>query len=179
MEIPHLLADLRRFVTTTFAEVDAWFDQPAAGGWTTDEVLIHIGLTNHYLLILIEKGTAKALANAQGLDLAIALTHYQFSHKKLAAIGVLHGFDWVRPDHMEPREHPQPLPAVRQQLHAQLAQVIACLNRLPHGEGVLYSTTMTVNDLGKLNVYEYVYFLAQHARRHLKQMQDNAAAGVL
>jgi len=191
MEIHHLLADLRRFVTTTFAEVDAWFGQPAAlrayppadGGWTTDEVLIHIGLTNHYLLILIEKGTAKALANAQGLDLATELAHYQFPHEKLAAIGVLHGFDWVRPGHMEPREHSQPLPAVRQQLHAQLAQVLACLDRLPHGEGVLYSTTMTVNGLGKLNVYEYVYFLAQHARRHLTQMRDNAAeyaaAGVL
>jgi hypothetical protein len=34
---------------------------------------------------------------------------------------------------------------------------------------------MSVNNLGKLNVYEYVYFLAQHARRHLTQMQDNAA----
>ena len=34
---------------------------------------------------------------------------------------------------------------------------------------------MTVNGLGKINVYEYSYFLAQHARRHLTQMQDNAA----
>jgi hypothetical protein len=34
---------------------------------------------------------------------------------------------------------------------------------------------MSVNELGKLNVYEYVYFLTQHARRHLTQMQDNHA----
>ena len=78
MEIHSLLAELRSFVTDTFAEVDTWFDQPADlrayspadGGWITDEVLTHIGLTNHYLLILIEKGTAKALTSAQGLDLA-------------------------------------------------------------------------------------------------------------
>jgi hypothetical protein len=177
------LAELRGFATDTFAEVDAWFDQPAAlraylptdSGWTTDEVLTHIGLTNHYLLILIEKGTAKALANAQNLDLAAELAHYQFPREKLAAIGVLHAFDWVRPGHMEPREHPQLLAAVRQQLHAQLAQTLACLDRLPNGEGLLYTTTMTVNGLGRLNVYEYVYFLAQHARRHLTQMRDNAA----
>ncbi len=183
MNIQPFLAELRSFVTGTFAEVDTWFDQPADlrayppadGGWTTDEVLTHIGLTNHYLLILIEKGAAKALANAQGLDLATELARYQFPREKLAAIGVLHAFDWVRPGHMEPRAHPQPLPAVRQQLRAQLAQTLACLDRLPHGEGLLYGTTMTVHDLGKLNVYEYVYFLAQHARRHLTQMQDNAA----
>ena len=34
---------------------------------------------------------------------------------------------------------------------------------------------MSVTNLGKLNVYEYSYFLAQHARRHLTQMQENAA----
>jgi len=183
MEIHGLLADLRSFVTDTFAQIDTWFDQPADlrafspadGGWTTDEVLIHIGLTNHYLLILIEKGTAKALANTQGIDLAAELARYQFPHAKLAAIGTLHAFDWVRPAHMEPRDHPQPLPAVRQQLRTQVAQTLACLDRLPNGEGVLYHTTMTVNGLGKINVYEYIYFLAQHARRHLTQMQDNAA----
>jgi hypothetical protein len=58
------------------------------------------------------------------------------------------------------------LPAIRQQLRDQLAQALGYL---------LYQTTMSVNNLGKLNVYEYVYFLAQHARRHLTQMQDNAA----
>jgi len=183
VDIQPLLAELKSFVTDTFAEVDTWFDlpadlrtyQPADGGWTTDEVLIHIGLTNHYLLILIEKGTAKALANVQGLDLATELAHYQFPREKLASIGVLHAFDWVRPAHMEPRDHPQPLPAVRQQLHAQVAQTLACLDQLPNGEGLRYYTTMTVNGLGKINVYEYVYFLAQHARRHLTQMQANAA----
>lgn len=183
MDIQPFLTEVRGSVTDTFAEVDAWFDQPAAlrayppadGGWTTDEVLTHIGLTNRYLLILVEKGTAKALANAQNLDLATELAYYQFPREKLATIGVLHAFDWVRPGHMEPREHPQPLPAVRQQLHAQLAQTLACLDRLPHGEGLLYATTMTVNGLGRLNLYEYIYFLAQHARRHLTQMRDNAA----
>ncbi len=182
MEIHGLLTELRRFLRETFAAVDGWFDQPADlrayqpadGGWTIDEVLIHIGLTNHYLLILIEKGTAKALQNTRGLDLAAELATYQFPREELAAIGVLHAFDWVRPDHMEPRNFPKPLPEVRQQLHAQLAQTLACLDRLPNGEGLLCQTTMTVNNLGKINVYEYSYFLTQHAHRHLTQMQDNA-----
>jgi hypothetical protein len=126
------------------------------------------------LLILIQKGTTKALANTQGRDLATELANYQFPHAKLAAIGVLRAFAWVRPAHMEPHHNKLPLPAIRQQLRAQLAQALGHLDELPNGEGLLYQTTMSVNNIGKLNVYEYCYFLAQHARRHLTQMQENA-----
>jgi len=183
MDTPPFIAELHTELTITFAAVDAWFDesalvrefQPADQGWTIDEVLTHIALTNHFLLILIEKGTTKASANALGADLAGALTSYELPRERLAAIGVLHAFAWERPAHMEPRTARQPLADVRQQLKQQLTQARACLDRLPHGEGLLYQTTMTVNGLGKLNVYEYVYFLAQHARRHLTQLQENAA----
>ncbi|MVN75607.1 DinB family protein [Hymenobacter sp. HMF4947] len=182
MEIRSLIAEVNSFLISTFAQVDAWFDQPAAlrsyrpadQGWTIEEILLHIGLTNHFLLILIEKGTAKALLNTRGLNLATELAHYQFPREKLAAIGVLHAFSWVRPEHMEPRTAAQSLPATRQQLHEQLAQALSCLAQLPAGEGILHQTTMTVNSLGKINVYEYIYFLAQHAHRHLAQMQENA-----
>ncbi|MBN8787104.1 MAG: hypothetical protein J0I84_08435 [Terrimonas sp.] len=46
---------------------------------------------------------------------------------------------------------------------------------MKNGEGVLYKTTMTVNDLGKIDVYEYIYFLAQHGQRHVTQMEKNEA----
>lgn len=183
MDIASLLAEPRSYLTATFALVDAWFDQPAAQrayrpadlGWTTDEVLAHIGLTNHFLLILIQKGTAKALANTQARDLATELAHYQFPAEKMAAIGVLHAFEWVRPTHMEPHHNQRSLPALRQQLRDQQQQALGTLDELPNGEGLLYQTTMSVHDLGKLNVYEYLYFLALHARRHLTQMQENTA----
>jgi hypothetical protein len=183
MEIALLIAELRAELQDAFSRVDAWYDKPttlreylpADQGWTIDEVLNHIGLTNHYLLILIEKGVAKALSNSQGRSLSVELAAYEFPRAKLAAIGALHAFPWARPEHMEPRRYPRPPQAVRAQLHEQLAQLRTCLDRLAHGEGLLYQTTMTVNELGKLNVYEYVYFLTQHARRHLTQMHDNEA----
>lgn len=181
MNIALFLHELKADLRATFALVDRWFDQPASlltylpddQGWTIDEILNHLGLTNHYLLILIEKGATKGLANVQGRDLPMELACYQFPREKLAAIGALHAFPWSRPEHMEPRTHPRPQPVVRQQLHDQLTQLLTCLDQLAHGEGLLYQTTMSVNGLGKLNVYEYVYFLAQHARRHLTQMQHN------
>ena len=183
MKISLLIAELQAELHDTFAQVDAWFDRPASlrafipddQGWTIDEVINHIGLTNQYLLILIEKGAGKALANAQGRDLSVEIATYQFPRERLAAIGTLHAFSWARPAHMEPRTNLRPQQVVRQQLHDQLAQLLRCLGRLAQGEGLLYQTTMSVNELGKLNVYEYVYFLAQHARRHLTQMQDNEA----
>jgi hypothetical protein len=183
MAIQHQLADLRHFLQVTFAEVDTWFDQPVAfldyvpadQGWSGAEILTHIGLTNHYLLILVEKGTTKALQNSRNLDVATELATHPLAPARLEAIGALHAFDWVRPDHMEPRRFPKPLTQVRQQLHDQLVQALGCLDRLPAGQGVLHQTTMSVNNLGKLNVYEYLYFLAQHARRHVRQLQENAA----
>jgi len=183
MELQQQLADFRAFLQATFAAVDAWFDQPAAfldyvpadQGWSGSEILTHIGLTNHYLLILIEKGTAKALHNSRGQDLATELAAQPLNPARLASIGVLHAFAWLRPAHMEPRAFPKPLPLVRQQLREQLTQALACLDRLPTGQGVLCQTTMTVNSLGKLNVYEYLYFLAQHAQRHVRQLAENAA----
>ncbi|MBP7554952.1 MAG: hypothetical protein KA821_01715, partial [Chitinophagaceae bacterium] len=45
------------------------------------------------------------------------------------------------------------------------------LHSMPNGEGIVYKTTMTVNNLGKIDVYQYIYFLAQHASRHITQMQ--------
>ncbi len=44
---------------------------------------------------------------------------------------------------------------------------------MKNGEGLICKTTMTVNELGKINVYEYIYFLSLHAQRHITQMKNN------
>jgi DinB superfamily len=178
MDIQNIIAEIRDFLTTTFATVDTWFDkdaalrqyQPQNGGWCIDQILEHIALTNHFLLILIDKGTQKALANAAQCDLAEALRDYTFHRDQLTEVGLHQSFDWIRPAHMEPTGAKTPA-EVRQQLHEQVQRCLACLDQLKHGEGVLHKTTMTVNDLGKIDVYEYVYFLAQHGQRHVTQME--------
>ncbi len=50
--------------------------KPGNGGWTINEILEHIGLTNHFLLILIDKGTNKALQNVHKLDLQTELQNH-------------------------------------------------------------------------------------------------------
>ncbi|UOQ50857.1 DinB family protein [Hymenobacter cellulosivorans] len=180
MQLQATITEIRESLTTTFASLSQWFDKPAElrayrpqhGGWTINEILEHIGLTNHYLLILITKATRKALLNAPGADLAAEVGSHVFQREKLADIGRHQSFAWVRPEHMEPTGT-RPLPEVRAQLQEQLSQCLTSLDQLKNGEGVLYKTTMSVNDLGKINVYEYLYFLAQHGQRHLTQMAKN------
>ncbi|UOQ70084.1 DinB family protein [Hymenobacter cellulosilyticus] len=180
MTLPALIAEISTSLTGTFARIDTWFDKdarlrayrPAAGGWTIDEVLEHIGLTNHFLLILIAKGTTKALQKAALTELPTTLTHDDFQLDKLTEIGQHQSFAWVRPEHMEPTGS-KPLAEVRMQLREQVQQCLGYLEQLKNGEGLLYKTTMSVNSLGKINVYEYLYFLAQHGRRHLTQLDKN------
>jgi hypothetical protein len=182
MQIQTLIQEIRTLLRDAFARVDTWFDQPVEvqnfqppnGGWTVAEILEHISLTNFFLLKLIDKGAEKALKNAGNFDLAEALQDYHFNRDKLDEIGIHKSFSWVRPEHMEPTGE-KPLPEVRSLLQQQLSRCLQHLDDLPNGEGILHKTTMTVNDLGKIDVYHYLYFLAKHAERHLTQMERNLA----
>ncbi len=76
MDIFRFIQDIKVHLKLTFDRVDQWFDkdnrtldyQPSNGGWTVRQILEHVYLTNFYLLILIEKGSKKALKNYQNLD---------------------------------------------------------------------------------------------------------------
>lgn len=180
MDIHNTLSKIRATLMDTFGQIDHWFDvafdlqnyRPLNGGWTIREVLEHIALTSHFLLKLIDKGGEKALKNINGLDLKSELAHYRFETIKLDEIGVYQSFPWVRPEHMEPTGT-RPVPEIRQEMKDHLARCLAHLDNMPNGEGILYKTTMTVNDLGKIDVYSFIYFLAKHAERHIAQMERN------
>lgn len=180
MNMEAIITDIRIFLTDTFTTIDTWFDKdekvrsyrPENKGWTINEILEHIGLTSHFLLILIDKGSKKALANTNKFDLNAELQNYSFHYDKLTEIGLHNSFTWIRPEHMEPKGE-RTLTEVRTQLKEQVAHCFGILDQLKNGKGILYKTTMTVNDLGKIDVYEYIYFLAQHGQRHVTQMEKN------
>lgn len=178
MNVHDAIAEVRDHLSRSHAAVDPWFDKPAAlrafhptdGGWNIDQVLEHLALTSHFLLKLIEKGRDKALKNTQGRDLEAELAAFRWGSDKLEQIGMSRAFAWIRPEHMEPRGE-RSLSEIREEIRAQYARCSAVLDDLKRGEGLLCLTTMTVNDLGKLNVYEYVWFLSLHAVRHVGQME--------
>ena len=97
---------IRADLLTTFAELDRWFDRPLTllhfrpeKGWTIAQVLEHISLTNHFLLLTLDKQTKRAVERAKRGD---TISTQPSDLELLNTIGVRGSFHWERPEHMEP-----------------------------------------------------------------------------
>ena len=168
---------IHRELISAFASLDSWFDRDEKflaenhdERWSASQILEHVMLTNQYLLILIEKGAHRAKSIAQEKDFREQLTHYDFENSALSEVGVHKSFSWDNPEHMEPKGA-KTLNEIRRELRSQLHQCLCLLDSICNGEGVLYRITMTVNNLGKLDVYQYLYFLVLHVKRHITQLE--------
>ncbi|MDM5278282.1 DinB family protein [Paenibacillus silvae] len=177
MNIHQTILFIDKELTQTLGDYQGWFDLNAEVltfkpqvGWSIEQILEHVTLTNHFLLILIRKGKRKAIELSKKKDLNSSLESYQFNLKELEAIAEHKSFDWIRPEHMEPKGD-QELGQIKSLLDNQIQECKEILQEMKNGEGILYQTTMTVNNLGKIDVYQYIYFLCQHAKRHLVQIQ--------
>lgn len=169
------VAQVRRTLRDVASDVEPWFDvaedlqrfRPATGGWTISEVLEHITLTNHFLLLTCEKYRAIALQRAGRGDRP---PDGESDLDRMAVIGERSSFVWKRPEHMVPKGG-RPVAHFRTVLQAQWSECHAVLDSLAGGEGALCAITMSVNALGKIDLYQWIYFLALHARRHVQQME--------
>jgi len=176
--IQNIIDRIRGELGKTFDDLFHWFEIddklldhiPANGGWTIRQILEHISLTNHFLLILIRKGTMKSIEIANNTEYSSLLIDYDLDWEKLKMIGEHRSFEWNRPGHMEPTSEIL-LIEVKEKLFEQKHECLSLLSQVPNGEGVLYKTMMSVNNLGKIDVYHYIYFLVQHINRHLMQMK--------
>jgi hypothetical protein len=164
---------IRETLCTVFAEVDSWFDRPeevrfrpASGGWSIDHILEHITLTNRFLMLTLRKWVGIARQRAGRGD---PVPEGESDLGRLEIIGVRGSFGWVRPEHMEPTGTLSSA-EVRDTLRRQLGECLILLERMRGGIGAMCRVTMTVNALGKIDLYQWLCFLAQHARRHLHQL---------
>ena len=173
------IARVRSALVDTFDQVDPWFDKPAAvrsykpssGGWTIDEVLEHVTLTSHFLMIVIRNSARTALKRAAA---GAAIAAGESDLDLLEPIGRRGAFTWSRPEHMIPTGT-VPSGEVRERMREQRRECLEILEQLGGGEGALHRVRMSVNQSGKLDIYQWLYFLSQHARRHIDQMQENEA----
>src|SRR4051812_49605479 len=98
---------VRDALCSVFAEVDAWFDRdealrsfrPASGGWSADQVLEHVTLTNRFLMLTLGKWVGIALQRARRGD---PIPEGESDLDRLLVIGERGSFGWARPEHMEP-----------------------------------------------------------------------------
>lgn len=177
--IQDVINRIKNELIRTFDALFYWFKideqlldhRPLNQGWTIMQVLEHISLTNHFLLILIRKGVIKSIEKASKTDYLDLVINYDLDWDKLKEIGEHRSFKWNRPEHMEPTNRIL-LSDVKILLEQQLQECKSLIDQIPNGEGVLYKTMMSVNSLGKIDVYHYIYFLVQHINRHLRQMEE-------
>lgn len=158
----------------TFASLDVFFDlpshlrqfEPARGEWSIDEILEHITLTNHFLMITLKQSLAKVLRRAQEQQIQEGESQLD----KIVRISDPDAFGWIRPEHMEPTRNISS-EVVRIKLAEQKAICMDILHHIKNGEGQLHRVRMSVQELGKLDMYEWLYFLVQHARRHVIEIE--------
>jgi hypothetical protein len=170
---------VRTAIIEIFNELDTWFDKPvvvcqfkpAADGWSIDENLEHITLTNHFLLKVIRKGVDRALKRAKLQPIADGESDLE----RMTDVGIADSFTWNRPEHMIPTGD-KPMDEVRQLMREQQAECLSLLERIPNGEGSLYLVRMSVNNLGKIDMYQWLYFVALHAKRHITQIERTYSA---
>jgi hypothetical protein len=170
------IAAVRQALTSIFNEVDAWFDRPEAlrrfepgsGRWSVEQILEHVTLTNHFLMLVIRRRAEQAVRKTERGE---PIPQGESDLARLDIIGERGSFGWVRPEHMEPTGLPTPA-EVRDRMRRQVAECLELLARMGNGEGALCQVRMSVNALGRIDLYQWLYFLAQHARRHLHQMQE-------
>lgn len=178
--IQQVIARINSEMNQTFDEVFNWFEcesnllhyKPANNSWTVAQILEHITLTNHFLMVLIRKGVNKAIEKSKKINIDEMVVGYDLNWNALKAIGEHQSFEWNRPAHMEPLGN-KSLNEIKATMQHQLTECLELLHSIRKGEGILNTTTMSVNSLGKIDVYYYLYFLVQHARRHLMQMEKN------
>ena len=177
------VATLGRMAGDAFGRFQAWLDHPIVigrarpdpGGWGADQVAEHVTLTNHYLLLTLAKWAAIAERRAARGDLARLGPDQESDLDRVGIIAVRGRFAWPHPAHMTPADAPD-LAEVRRRAAGQFANCAVLLDRLDGGVGALATVRMSVADLGRLDLYQWLAFLLRHMERHDGQLADLAAA---
>jgi len=174
-----IIATLNALIDTTFNHLSPWLAKdiglqmfrPETEDRNISQILEHISLSNRYLLILIGKGRSKALHKAGQSDFKKELWDYQLTNPGLEQIGINNSFVWISPKHMIPTGE-KTLSEIQEELMKQKDLLHEHLSMLANGQGVLHKISMSVNSLGRLDVYQYIYFLVKHIQRHIQQMEQ-------
>ncbi len=161
--------ELRERLERSFGELVRWSRadperlERSTDGWNGREILEHVALANHYLLILVEKIRDRARAKLRRGE------PWPRGATDLERVAAAVPGPWAHPDHMTPTGDAAPAESARR-LEEQLARCLACLDEMPDGQGTLHRIRMSRVD-ARLDLYEYLELVARHAERHVAQIE--------
>ncbi|MGH1362781.1 MAG: GNAT family N-acetyltransferase [Calditrichia bacterium] len=142
--------------------------RPQNGGWTINEILEHISLTSFFLLKIIRKHVERAEKRAVAGQ---TIQNAESDLQKLKPVGIRGTSSWIRPEHMEPSGSAD-MNVVYETIREQFAECRSFLERMNNGCGSLATVNMSVGNLGKMDMYQWIYFLTLHAWRHHIQIKE-------
>lgn len=141
--------------------------RPAPDAWSPAEVLEHVALTDHFLLLLLDKIADKA-QRRRNRGVPWPAHPPRFEHiQELAP----RERGWDAPAHMRPTGEPT-IDHVRTRLVDDRRRALALLDAFPCGEGTLHRIRMSEvgGDDDRLDLYQYLELLRVHASRHVRQL---------
>ena len=179
---PAAVEDLSGRLSSSFAQAlrwvevddDVWRARERPGerppSWSVGEVLEHLVLTHHHLLILCDKLAHKSANRlAEGAAPEPGPPSFE-ALERLAAASV----DWPAPEHMLPTGRAT-RGEVRAGLERDRARCLALLRAHPAGEGSLHTIRFSPAD-ARLDLYGFLGVIELHLRRHLAQLERARAA---
>src|SRR5687767_11827071 len=109
MTFEHILINLRHELIRTFAVMDEWSDtanslrrfRPSHKGWSINDVLEHVMLTNHYLLIIVDRGRAGAWKKSEALRTTV-MSDYSLTTPALQELTDPEAIAWQCHEHHQP-----------------------------------------------------------------------------
>ena len=147
-----------------------WSTRPAPEAWSVREILEHVTLTNHYLLILVDKLSQRCRKRLARGDQPPTKASDVTALERISQ----REFAWPHPEHMTPSGTLAPEDLDRQ-LCADRDRCLALLDEFPGGGGALHTIRMSVVD-ARLDLYQFLAVIDLHARRHLRQLEHNRAS---
>lgn len=167
---------LRDSIEAVFGTVDQYFELPENvlvhrlndSSWSIREVLEHIALANHYLMLTLSKHQDKADRRAKNSQ-EVEMSQIDWEHMRL--IGQRGSFVWPHPEHMTPSGKVDS-GEVQARIADQKNRLLESLDQMQDGRGLLCSIKMSVQSLGKINLYQWMYFIVLHAQRHVQQIEE-------
>lgn len=132
--------------------------------WTLLQMLEHISLVNRYILLLLKKIRSIALKRATRGD-EFSLDDVRITIEE----GPVQNLQWEAPEHMQPTGKVG-AGELQNLFQKQRGELLSMLEDLSRGEGTLHTIRLSVNQTGKIDFYNWMWFLLLHARRHLRLM---------
>jgi hypothetical protein len=172
MVMENVITKIRNELIRSISGIDAWFDKEAlldhreaSGTRTVRELLEDVMLANRYLLEIIDNGRTNSKEESLVVD--VPMDKYCLTSQALdqAAIDRSVNMTYESRSGLQVSMH-----EVRYEIREQLDRCLIHLELLMDGGGSLFTTSLSVGELGRLDVYQSIYFLAVHVRLSLGQL---------